>query len=390
MKMKLLEGGFSNLPGFSNLGMHIGIKPNDKDFAVLYSDAICDAAAVYTSNVIKGAPLIVTKKHLTNHRAQAVVVNSGIANVATGTQGIANAEATASAVAKELNILPDDVLVASTGVIGPQLPMNTIKKGIKGIKQRLSTQGSFAEAILTTDTRTKEVCVSAYGITMAGCAKGSGMIAPNMATMLAFIATDAEIDGLEMEQVLRDSVQVTFNMMSVDMDTSTSDMVIALANGKVPVTIKQFQEVLEYVCRELTKMIASDGEGATKLLVAQVNGAHSLNDARSIAKSIIASNLVKTAVYGNDPNWGRVIMAIGNSGATRVEPTAIKMWINQVLIVDNGIAAENFDVETLRRVLLVNDVVTITIALDQGTFSAEAYGCDMSVEYIKINAEYTS
>jgi glutamate N-acetyltransferase/amino-acid N-acetyltransferase len=268
--------------------------------------------------------------------------------------------------------------------------MSTIKKGVQGIKQQLSAQSSFAEAILTTDTKAKEVCVSAHGITMAGCAKGSGMIAPNMATMLAFIATDAKIRGEELEQALRDSVGSTFNMTSVDMDTSTSDMVIALASGKVSVSIDQFQEVLEYVCRELAKMVASDGEGATKLLVAHIDGAASTQDARKIAKSIVSSNLIKTAIYGNDPNWGRVMMAIGNSGVSQIDQSAIKMWINQELIVDKGIAAESFEVETLRHILANNTEITITIALDQGTFSAEAYGCDMSEEYIKINAEYTT
>jgi glutamate N-acetyltransferase / amino-acid N-acetyltransferase len=388
--MKILHGGFSNIPGFLSLGINIGIKPKSKDFGILYSDSMCEAAAVYTSNAIKGAPLIVTKQHLANHKAQAVVVNSGIANVATGEEGKANALETATLAANELGISEDAVLVASTGVIGPQLPMKTIRDGIRGIKQQLQPEGDFAEAILTTDTCAKEICVTAHGITVAGCAKGSGMIAPNMATMLAFIATDADIQGTELATVLGECVDSSFNMMSVDMDTSTSDMVIVLANEKVQVSLAQFREVLEYVCKELSKMVARDGEGATKLITAQSEAAYSLSDARKIAKVIVSSNLVKTAIYGNDPNWGRLMMAIGNSGAKRLDQDSIGIWINEELIVQHGKAAPGYNAEKLRSILSSAQDVVIRIVLDQGTFSAEAYGCDMSEDYIKINAEYTT
>ncbi|HVA10967.1 MAG TPA: bifunctional glutamate N-acetyltransferase/amino-acid acetyltransferase ArgJ [Candidatus Dormibacteraeota bacterium] len=388
--MKQLSGGFSNIPGFSSLGKHIGIKHGGKDFAVLFSDKVCTAAAVYTSNQIQGAPIIVNKQHLANNMAQAVVVNSGRANVATGEQGIKNAEETAALAAAELGIKAEDVLVCSTGVIGPQLPMEKIRDGLKGIKQDLGTSDDFADAILTTDTRKKEICVTSGGFTIAGCAKGSGMIAPDMATMLAFIATDADINGPELSKLLKSCVDSSFNMMSVDMDTSTSDTVIIMANGSVSVDIEQFRDVLEYVCQELAKMIARDGEGATKLIISETRGAFSQSDARKVAKSIVTSNLVKTAVYGNDPNWGRLMMALGNSRAQKIEQDKIQIRINQTLIVNGGKAASDYDAKTLSTILSSSQEIVIAIDLNLGNYAAEAYGCDMSEDYIKINAEYTT
>ena len=388
--MKQLSGGFGNIKGFSNLGKHVGIKLSGKDFGVLFSDKACTAAAVYTGNQIKGSPLLVTKQHLANNTAQAIVVNSGIANVATGEQGKLNAFKTAELVAAQLGIKTDDVLVASTGVIGQQLPMEIISSGIEGIKHELKAEGGFAEAILTTDTKKKEICVSIHGFKIAGCAKGSGMIAPNMATMLAFIATDADIAGQKLSELLRNSVESSFNMLSVDMDSSTSDMAIIMANGTVKVDIQQFQEALTYVCQELAKMIARDGEGATKLIISETNGAYSQSDARQVAKSIISSNLVKTAIYGNDPNWGRLMMAIGNSGAEKLSEDRIEIWVNKTLITENGAAAPNYNAEKLRTILSSSEEISIVIDLHQGNYSASAYGCDMSEEYIKINAEYTT
>lgn len=388
--MKHLSGGFNNISGFSNLGKHIGIKPSDKDFAVLFSDKLCSAAAVYTKNQIQGAPLSITKQHLANNTAQAVVVNSGIANVATGEQGRKNAARTAELVAAELDIDVDNVVVASTGVIGPQLPMEKISAGVKGIKNQLRVDGDFAEAIFTTDTRKKEICVTAHEFTIAGCAKGSGMLAPDMATMLAFITTDAAIDGEDLSKLLQNCVASSFNMTSVDMDTSTSDMVVILANGSVEVDNKQFEEVLGYVCQELAKMVARDGEGATKLIICEVRGAESQADARKVAKAIVASNLVKTAIYGNDPNWGRLMMALGNSDAKSIDENKIQIRINQNLIVEKGMAAATYNATELSSILSSSEEVKIVIELGQGNYSAEAYGCDMSEKYIKINAEYTS
>jgi glutamate N-acetyltransferase/amino-acid N-acetyltransferase len=325
-----------------------------------------------------------------NNTAQAVVVNSGIANVATGEQGIKNAAETAALVAAELGIKEEDVLVASTGVIGPQLPMDKISAGIQGTKGELSADGDFAEAILTTDTRKKEICITAHGFTIAGCAKGSGMIAPDMATMLSFIATDVKIAGNDLSEILKSCVASSFNMMSVDMDNSTSDMVVVMANGTVDADIEQFGEALAYVCRELAKMVARDGEGATKLIISETRGAYSLGDARKVAKSIVNSNLVKTAVYGNDPNWGRLMMALGNSNAERIEQDKIEIWINETLIVQNGVAVPDYNAEKLSATLSSNEEIAIVINLNQGTYSAEAYGCDMSEDYIKINAAYTT
>jgi len=388
--MKHLTGGFSNIAGFSSLGKSIGIKASGKDFAVLFCDRVCTTSAIYTQNQIQGAPLFVTRKHLSNNAAQAIVVNSGIANVATGQLGIKNAEQTAELVANELGINTEDVLVASTGVIGPQIPMEKISTGVKGIKDELGAGEDFAEAIFTTDTKKKEICVNAHGITIAGCAKGSGMIAPNMATMLAFLITDAKLNSQQLNDALKSAVDSSFNMMSVDMDTSTSDMVIAMAYGSVEVELRRFQELLTYVCQELAKMIAKDGEGATKLIVSQVKGAKTKSDAQKVAKSIVTSNLVKTAVYGNDPNWGRLMMALGNSRAQAINPSEIAIHINGCPIVGQGAAATTYDAEKLRSILASNEEIVITIELNQGNYSAEAYGCDMSEEYIKINAEYTT
>ncbi len=389
--MKVLPGGISGVDGFVSLGKHVGIKKRKKDFAVLYSQQPCQTAAVYTQNQIKGAPLHVTKEHLKDHKAQAIVVTSGVANVATGEQGLLNATNTAQAVAKELNIRDDDVLVASTGVIGTQLPMEKIEAGVKGIKQELSRNGDFAEAIMTTDTVKKEICVEHDGFRIAGAAKGVGMIEPNMATLLSFIVTDAEVAPDQLQTALKTSVDKTFNMTSIDTDTSTSDMVIVMANGHVKkVDPASFQEALDCVCLELTKMIARDGEGATKLIICQVEAAQTEDDAKKIAKSVINSPLVKTAVYGNDPNWGRLMMAIGKSGAGQIKEDKIGISINQKPVVNKGKAALEYDDKMLIDILKDNDEIVVTINLGVGDAMATAYGCDMSEEYIKINAEYTS
>jgi len=389
--MKYLPGGLGNITGFSSLGKHIGIKDEGKDFAILYSDTVCNAVAVYTQNKVRGAPLYVTKQHIADHQAQAIVVNSRIANVATGQQGRLNAQKTTELVADELGINPTNVLVASTGIIGLQLPMEKIAVGSKGIKQQLSPDGDFAEAILTTDTHKKEICVEVDGFKIAGVAKGSGMIEPNMATLLVFIVTDADITPDQLQVSLKIGVDKTFNMTSIDTDTSTSDMAILMSNGTVKdVNLKKFQQALDQVCLELTKMIARDGEGVTRLLICEVAGAKTESDAKKVAKSVINSPLVKTAVYGHDPNWGRIMMAIGKSGAEAVDETDAQVWINQEPTVENGTVATNFDAEKLSHILKSNDEITIKIDLGQGQHAATAYGCDMSEEYVKINTEYTT
>ncbi len=389
--MKVLPKGLGEVNGFLSLGKHIGIKKRKKDFAVLYCKTACNTAAVYTKNVIKGAPLHVTKEHLQNNKAQAIVVNSRVANVATGEEGLLNARRTAQLVAEELSIRESDVLVASTGVIGVQLPIEKIEAGAKDIKKELSRSGDFAEAIMTTDTVKKEICIEQDGFRVAGVAKGAGMIEPNMATMLAFIVTDAEIAAGRLQTTLKTSVDKTFNMTSIDTDTSTSDMAIVMASGTIKnVDPVSFQTALDFVCLELTKKIARDGEGATKLIICQVEAAYTEDDAKKIAKSVINSPLVKTAVYGNDPNWGRLMMAIGKSGAGLIEEDKIGIWINQKPVVQNGKAAPEYDEKILTDILKDNNEIIITINLGVGTVAATAYGCDMSEEYVKINAEYTS
>ncbi|MEK7594203.1 MAG: bifunctional glutamate N-acetyltransferase/amino-acid acetyltransferase ArgJ [Patescibacteria group bacterium] len=389
--MKILTDGLSSVDGFLYLGKHVGIKRQKKDLGILYCEKVCSAAAVYTKNQIKGASLYVTKDHLENGQAQAVVVNSGVANVATGQQGIKNAELLAEAVAKELNIQAADVLVASTGVIGPQLPMDKITAGIKGTKAELSKTGDFAEAIMTTDTFKKEICVEHENFRIAATAKGSGMLAPNMATMLAFVVTDAEVPADELNAMLKVSVNKSLNMLSIDMDTSTSDTVMILSSGTAKdVKPERFQEALDKVCVEITKMLAVDGEGATKLIISQTVNAASPADAKKVAKSIVNSNLVKCAVFGNDPNWGRIMMALGNSQAETLVEDKIKVWINDKPIVDGGKAADGFDEPQLTEILKNNKEIYIKIDLGLGESEATAYGCDMTYDYIKINAEYTT
>ena len=370
--------------GFTALGKCIGIKKGKKDFAIVYSDKPCTTAAVYTKNKIKGAPLIVNKKHLKNNKAQAIVINSGIANVATGEQGIQDAIKTAKLAAKELSIKPHDVLLASTGIIGKPLPMDIIEKGIKGCKKQLNKENHAAEAILTTDTKKKEIAFKDK-FTIGAMAKGSGMIHPNMATMLAFITTDADLDSTQLKQALKAAVNESFNMVSVDMDTSTSDMVILMSNNKKKADIDKFQEALTQVCKELAKMIAVDGEGATKLIETSVMNAKTKQQAKQIAKAIISSNLVKCAMFGNDPNWGRIMSAIGNSKAYFKE-NKIDIKLQGKLIVKNGIEI-NFNEEELSK-MLDNEKVTIEVNLNLNKNKAIAYGCDMSYDYVEINAAY--
>jgi glutamate N-acetyltransferase/amino-acid N-acetyltransferase len=388
--VKVLSGGLSNIDGFSSLGKSIGIKAEGKDLGILFSEKVCSAAAVYTKNSVKGAPLYITKEHLADAKAQAIVVNSRVANVARGALGNINAKKTTELVARELGINQSDVLVASTGVIGPQLPMDKIEAGIKGIKAELKPDGDFAEAILTTDTHKKEICVDYGSFKIAAAAKGSGMIAPNMATLLVFIATDALVAPDKLEQALKASVDKTLNMTSIDTDTSTSDMAIIMANGKAQdADYQEFCKALDYVCLEITKMIVMDGEGVTKLITCEIQGAASEEDAKKAAKAVIDSPLVKTAVYGNDPNWGRLMMAIGKSGAD-IHEEKVSILVNSESIAEGGKASDTYDGEKLTQLFKDNEEINFVINLGTGEASATAYGCDLSEEYIRINAEYTT
>ncbi len=384
--MKILKENITAVEGFTALGKCIGIKKGKKDFAILYSNKVCNAAAVYTKNKVKGAPLYVNMEHLNNGKAQVIVINSGISNVATGKKGIKDAYTTCKLAAQELGIDPKDVLVASTGIIGKKLPMNLIKKRIKGSKKQLKKVNNAAEAILTTDTIKKEIAVKVDNFTIGAIAKGSGMIHPDMATMLCFITTDADLSSAELKKSLVKAVNESFNMISIDMDTSTSDMVILMSNNTKKVDKEKFQKALIFVCKEMAKKIAADGEGATKLIEVKVKNAKTKKDARKIAKAIVGSNLVKCAIFGNDPNWGRILSAIGNSSAYFVEGK-IDILLQGKLIVKNGIEVKNFDAEKISG-LLKADKMDITVDLNIGKEEAIAYGCDMSYEYVHINAEY--
>ena len=387
--MELMENNVCAPKDFKAVGKSLGLKKSGKpDFAVIYSENSADTAAVYTSNKVKGAPLIVTKKHLANGQAQAIVINSGVANVCTGEKGIKDAEEMAEFASKELGIDSNDVLVASTGIIGAYLPMDKIKNGIEGIKNELSINSNAAKAILTTDTVEKKIAVKVDNFTIGAIAKGSGMIHPNMATMLCFITTDAKIHSEKLGSYLKNSVNKSFNMISVDMDTSTSDMVIIMANGiGGDVDENKFQDALDYVCVELAKKIARDGEGATKLVEVEVKNAVSKADADKIAKSVVSSNLVKCAIFGNDPNWGRILCAIGNSAA-KFKENLVDIYFGKELVVNNGIMT-NFDLNKVKGIMRKN-MLKITIDLKLRNDCSIAYGCDMSYDYVKINASYTT
>ena len=387
--MQFLKNNVCAPKGFTAIGKPIGIKKSGKpDFAVIYSEVLADAAAVYTSNKVKGAPLIVTKKHLSNGKAQAIIVNSGVSNVCTGKKGIKDAEDMAKFLGNELGINPKDVVVASTGLIGAYLPMETIKNGINGIKNELSVNSDASKAILTTDLAEKEIAVKADNFIIGAIAKGSGMIHPNMATMLCFMTTDAKMPSKKLNAMLKNSVNKSFNMINVDMDQSTSDMAVILANGMAgKANEKKFQKALDFACIELAKKIAKDGEGATKLIEINAKNAKTEEDAKKIAKSIINSNLVKCAIFGKDVNWGRLMCAIGNSGV-KFNENSIDIYFDNEKIVENGKGA-NYDLKKVKK-LMDKDNLKIVVDLKQGNENATAYGCDMSYDYIKINAEYTT
>ena len=386
LKIKLIKNNITAADGFTALGKCIGIKKGKKDFAVIYSDKLCSAAAVYTKNKEKGAPLYVNMEHLKDGKAQAIVINSGIAKVATGKKGIDDAVLTCKLAAKELKINPYDVLVASTGIIGKPLPMEIIKKGIKGIFKQLKKSNQAAEAILTTDTMKKEFAVKVDSFTIGAIAKGSGMIHPNMATMLCFITTDADLSSSELKKCLVNAVNESFNMVSVDMDTSTSDMVVVMSNNTQKADKQKFQQALSFVCKEMAKKIAYDGEGATKLIEVNVKNAKTKEDAVKISKKIICSPLFKCAMFGNDPNWGRIMCAIGNSDAY-FKQDKVDISLQNKLIVKNGIEVKEFNKKKLSK-LLKKDKVNVIVDLNIGKEEATAYGCDMSYGYVEINAEY--
>ncbi len=402
--MKQISGGVTAAQGFTANGIHCGIRKNrqKRDLALIVSAVPARAAAVYTTNLVKGAPLTVTKEHLQNGMAQAVICNSGNANTCNA-NGIEIAEKMSELTAAALGIAADDVVVASTGVIGQPLDITPIADGLPTLAQGLSADGgeAAAEAIMTTDTVRKEVAVeftlSGKTCRLGGIAKGSGMIHPNMATMLVFLTTDAAISPAMLQKALAGDIANTFNMLSVDGDTSTNDMVSILANGMAgneEITAEgedfsTFMTALNTVTVQLCREIAGDGEGATKLLECVVSGADDLATAKTVAKSVICSSLLKAAMFGADANWGRVLCAIGYSGAdvdiSKVA-VAFRSAKGTVAVCENG-AGIPFSEEIAKEILLEKEI-EILVRIGEGTHSATAWGCDLTYDYVKINGDY--
>ena len=402
--MKIITGGVCAAKGFQANGIHCGIRKNHskRDLALIYSEVPANAAAVYTTNLVKGAPLLVTKAHIADGKAQAVICNSGNANTCNA-DGIEIAEAMSELVAQQLSISASDVVVASTGVIGQPLKLDPIAAGLPALADGLKPDGSAAaaEAIMTTDTVRKEIAVEfALGgktCHLGGIAKGSGMIHPNMATMLVFLTTDAAIAAEMLQKALSGDVAGSFNMVSIDGDTSTNDMVTILANGMAGnaeissegADFTAFMTALNTVTVQLCRCIAGDGEGATKLLECRVEGAENLSTARTVAKSVICSSLLKAAMFGADANWGRVLCAIGYSGAdvnvNRVD-VAFKSPKGIVEVCKNG-AGVPFSEDEAKLVLLEKEI-EILVQLNSGDAEATAWGCDLTYDYVKINGDY--
>ena len=401
--MEIINGGVCAAKGFTAGGIHCGIRKNKtkKDLALIFSEKRAAAAAVYTTNLVKGAPLVVTKNHIADGFAQAVICNSGNANTCNA-NGIEIAEGMSKLVAETMNIKDSDVVVASTGVIGQPLDIEPIKNGMESLKNSLGNNSlDAAEGIMTTDTVVKEIAVSftidGKECKIGGIAKGSGMIHPNMATMLVFITTDCAISPEMLQKALSSDIKNTFNMVSVDGDTSTNDMVTVLANGMAgneEITcdgedFNTFMKALNTITVHLCRMIAGDGEGATKLLECQVNGAKTEAIAKTVAKSVICSSLTKAAMFGADANWGRVLCAIGYSGAD-VDVAKIDVSFisdkGEILVCKNG-AGVDFSEEKAKEILLEKEIIT-KIELNDGASSATAWGCDLTYEYVKINGDY--
>ena len=402
--MKMMEGGVTAAQGFVAGGIHCGVRKNKSkpDLAMIYSEKPCTAAAVYTRNLVKGAPILVTQKNLADGTAKAVICNSGNANTCNA-DGVEKAEAMCQLTAKALGIAPQDVVVASTGVIGQVLPLEPIQEGIPELVKTLSPEGSLAAAtaIMTTDTIPKEAAaqveIGSKTVTLGGISKGSGMIHPNMATMLCFVTTDCAITPEMLDKAIHQVTEKTFNMISIDGDTSTNDTFAILANGAAGnETIAApgpdydaFVEALEAVCRQLSKLMAGDGEGATKLLVCQVEGAADPETAKVVAKSVICSTLFKAAMFGADANWGRVLCAIGYSGAAvdvhKID-VSFRSAKGQVDVCQNG-AGIPFSEEKASEVLGEKEI-DILVHLHMGQEQAEAYGCDLTYDYVKINGDY--
>lgn len=411
---KSLEGGVAAPKGFYAVGVQAGIKYENKyDVALVFSQVQAQAAGVYTRNLVKAHPLYVTQRHLQDGLAQAIVINSGNANACVGEYGDKVALAMAEVVAMYTAIPVEDVLVASTGVIGVEMPLDRVLNGIrvasaellgdmvKGIRGQKETTDDGAHraalAIMTTDTTVKEhayklSCSQGGVITLGGMAKGSGMIHPNMGTMLGFLTTDANIPSAELQRILREAVDESFNMVTVDGDTSTNDMVLFLANGASGVTLSEedllnFEKMVKMICVQLAQDIARDGEGASKFMEVTVSGAKTKDDARKIARSICGSSLVKTALFGEDANWGRIFTAAGYAGA-EFDPEKVDIFLGDLIVAQAGRGVA-FSEEKAKEILGIKDV-HISLNLHIGEEHATAWGCDLTHEYITINGSYRS
>ncbi len=378
--------------GFYTCVKNLGIKDDTLDFTVIMSSTVANAAAMFTQSRFCGAPIPIGKQNVANGKLQCFVINSKNANVATGEEGIRNVQEIVNLVAHELAIAPENILPSSTGVIGHQLPMDKIRNGIINLKEQLVEGGleKSAQAIMTTDTYPKCKICKVGNATLVGIAKGSGMIEPNMATMLSYFVTDAEIPATTLQTIFKEAVNHSFNMVSVDTDTSTSDTVAIMANGLAgEVDIKQFTEALNNMSIDLAKEIARDGEGATKLVEVTVNESSSFVQAKKVAKSIVNSPLVKTAIFGKDANWGRIAMAIGKcEDEVELNPENISIYFGETLIYQ-GKPIDSVDLSVIQD-YLENSEIQIKVSLGLGKEEATVWGCDLSYDYVKINGSYTT
>ena len=407
MEIKYIDGGVTAPKGFLASGIYCGIKQGSvkKDLALIYSEVPAKASGMFTKNKVKGAPIYICKDHLSNKKAQAIIINSGNANTCTGDDGLSKAKKMTALQAKALNLKADDVLVASTGVIGVPLNIDAIKDGIPLLTEKLSKSGNqdAASAIMTTDTFMKELAAEFYigdtKVTLGTMAKGSGMIEPNMGTMLSFITTDISISPQLLDEALKSTVTITYNRVSVDGDTSTNDSIFILANGQAnnpTITEKDesyytFVNVLKEINTIMAKNIAKDGEGATKLLECQVIGVANEKDAVLFGKSVINSSLVKTAMFGSDANWGRILCALGYANVD-FDPEKVDVSFEscagEIEVCKNG-SSVAFDEDKAKKVLDQKEII-IKINLSQGECTAYVWGCDLSYEYVKINGDYRS
>ncbi|MDU5721528.1 MAG: bifunctional glutamate N-acetyltransferase/amino-acid acetyltransferase ArgJ [Clostridium butyricum] len=407
MEIKYIDGGVTAPKGFLASGIYCGIKQGSvkKDLALIYSEVSAKASGMFTKNKVKGAPIYICKDHLSNKKAQAIIINSGNANTCNGDDGLSKAKKMTALQAKALNLKADDILVASTGVIGVPLNIDAIKDGIPLLTEKLSKNGNqdAASAIMTTDTFMKELAAEFYigdtKVTLGTMAKGSGMIEPNMGTMLSFITTDISISPQLLDEALKSTVTITYNRVSVDGDTSTNDSIFILANGQAnnpTITEKDenyytFVNVLKEINTIMAKNIAKDGEGATKLLECQVIGAANEKDAVLFGKSVINSSLVKTAMFGSDANWGRILCALGYANVD-FDPEKVDVSFEscagEIEVCKNG-SSVAFDEDKAKKVLDQKEII-IKINLSQGECTAYVWGCDLSYEYVKINGDYRS